>query len=93
MYLWIDPGRPARALLYVSTDTPGADAAGLVVLDISDVRRRRVREVARWSGNRDLGGRLHSIGLSRDGTRAISHISREGSRCSIRRVSPERYGG
>jgi len=76
MYLWIDPGRPGRALLYVSTDTAGADAAGMVVLDISDVRRRRVREVARWSGNRELGGKLHSVGLSRDGTRAyLAHLA------------------
>lgn len=76
MFLWLDHARPGRALLYVSTDTPGVEATGLVVLDISNARRGTVREVARWSGNRELGGRLHSVGVSPDGTRTyLAHLA------------------
>lgn len=76
MYLWIDRTRSGRALLYVSTDTPGNAAAGLVVFDVSEARAGRVREIARWSGNRSLGGRLHSLGLSADGRRAyLAHLA------------------
>lgn len=76
MFLWVDPERSSRALLYVTTDTPGPDAVGLVVLDISNVRRGSVREVARWSGNRELGGSLHSLAVAGDGERAyLAHLA------------------
>ena len=76
MFLWIDPSRPERALLYVSTDTPGDDAIGLFVLDISRARSGAVAVVAEWTGNRQLGGMLHSVGVSADGTRTyLAHLS------------------
>lgn len=75
MFLWDDPQRAGRALLYVSTDTPGDGLAGLFVLDVSRARERSVTVLATWSGNRALGDRLHSVGVSRDGTRAyLAHL-------------------
>ncbi len=76
MFLWIDPSRPGRALLYVSSDTSGAGATGLAVLDISRARDGVVNVAATWSGNQELGGKLHSVGVSADGTRAyLAHLS------------------
>ena len=76
MFLWVDPDRAGRALLYVSTDTPGAGAVGLGVIDVSDARRGGISLVARWSGNAELGGSLHSTGVSADGTRAyLAHLA------------------
>ncbi|MEX2555624.1 MAG: hypothetical protein WEB06_08330 [Actinomycetota bacterium] len=75
MFLWVDPIRPGRALLYVSTDTPGDGSMGLFVLDISRARTGEVATVAGWTGNRELGGKLHSVGVSADGTRTyLAHL-------------------
>jgi hypothetical protein len=75
MFLWVDPARPGRALLYVSTDTPGDGRIGLFVLDISRARAGGVATIAEWSGNRLLGGKLHSVGVSADGTRTyLAHL-------------------
>ena len=75
MFLWVDPTRPGRALVYVSTDTPGAGRIGLFVLDVSRARVGDVVAVAEWSGNQVLGDRLHSVGVSTDGTRTyLAHL-------------------
>ena len=76
MFLWADPRRPGRALLYVSTDVPGDGRIGLFVLDISRARAGDVVTVAEWSGNRLLGDKLHSVGVSADGTRTyLAHLA------------------
>ena len=75
MFLWVDPTRPGRALLYVSTDTPGDGSTGLFVLDISRTRSGEVATIAEWTGNRELGGALHSVGVSADGNRTyLAHL-------------------
>lgn len=75
MYLWVDPERRGRALLFVSTDAAVMDQAGLFVLDISRARAGDIPAVARWTGNRLLGGSLHSVGVSADGMRAyLAHL-------------------
>ena len=77
-FLWDDPKRPGRALLYITTPfVTGAeidhDEPHLLVTDISQARRGRFREVVRWSPARedrwDEAG-LHSISLSPNGRRA-----------------------
>lgn len=76
MFLWIDPARRDHALLYVTSDTPGTEATGLVVFDISNARDGLVEIAATWSGNRELGGKLHSVGVSVDGTKTyLAHLS------------------
>jgi hypothetical protein len=79
MFLWIDPLRPGRALLYMSTPTSSTltDRPNLIVTDLSHARDGVFPEVAKFQGNdqftpeeregRDV--RLHSIGVSADGTR------------------------
>jgi hypothetical protein len=78
-FLWIDPRRPGRALLYVTTpyDGSGADIdkrePHLLVADVSRAREGRFRELTRWSPAReerwDEAG-LHSLSVSDDGRRA-----------------------
>jgi hypothetical protein len=77
-FLWDDPRRRGRALLYISTPFVRAaeiDATGphLVVTDISRARQGRFRELVRWSPRResryDEAG-LHSLSVSYDGRRA-----------------------
>lgn len=80
MYLWVDPKRPARALLYLSRPTSIANPKlpNLIVTDISRAREGAFTEVASWNGNdqftaqdrQDRDVRLHSMALSADGTRA-----------------------
>jgi hypothetical protein len=76
MFLWVDPrNRSDRALLYFTT--PNGPGSSMVVTDISHARDGQFADLARWSGNglfpSDLRSnedvRLHSIGLSPDGTR------------------------
>jgi hypothetical protein len=75
MFLWVDPAHRGRAILYVSTDTPGRGAVGLGVLDISDARAGAVSLIARWGANEKVGASLHSLGVSADGTRAyLAHL-------------------
>lgn len=62
-FLWLDPDDPSRALLYVSI------AAGISVLDISDVRDGIVSEVATWAVP-ERGDDVHSVSVSPDGRRA-----------------------
>jgi hypothetical protein len=74
MFLWADPTRPGRALLYVSTNLPGAGVPSLLVLDISRVRSGSVVQVLAWRGNDQFPDpasvHLHSLSVSFDGTRA-----------------------
>ncbi len=71
IFLWQDPRRPDRALLYVST--PARSGENLVVLDISAARRGRVREVGSWALPPEaaplMPDGLHSMSVSRDGRR------------------------
>lgn len=79
MFLWVDPKRPARALLYLSTPSGSADPAraNLIVTDISGWRQGVFNEVIRYNPNplftqqqRDtLDVALHSMSVTRDGTR------------------------
>jgi hypothetical protein len=78
MYLWVDPADPNRALLYYTTPTSNLTRPNLVITDISKARQGIFTDVAQWKGddlfpkdvydNNDV--RLHSIGVSADGTRA-----------------------
>ncbi len=81
MFLWVDPERPGRALLFTSTprnsETPNDRTANLVVTDLSQARRGRFPEIVRYSANprfpdgahakRDIA--LHSMGVSNNGRR------------------------
>ncbi|MGH2830267.1 MAG: LVIVD repeat-containing protein, partial [Actinomycetota bacterium] len=79
MFLWEDPHNPDRALLFMSTPSSSTDAArpNLIVTDISKAREGTFKEIALWNGNPDFPQeaidaddvRLHSIGVSVDGTR------------------------
>jgi hypothetical protein len=83
MFLWTDPRRPGRALLYLSTPTVSADPAvpNLVVADISRARDGVVTEVAEGNWNDRYPGAanpanynnnlfVHSVALTADGRRA-----------------------
>lgn len=52
MFLWVDPNRSDRALLYYSTPTSEVTGANLVVADISKARDGEVTEVASFNPNR-----------------------------------------
>jgi hypothetical protein len=77
MFLWVDPLRPGRALLYLSTPTSRTDRPNLIVTDISGAREGVFTEVVRWNGNDEFTAeeregrdvRLHSMGVSANGTR------------------------
>ena len=77
-FLWDDPARPGRALLYITVPfVNGAELdteqPHLIVTDISGARNGQFRELARWSPEReakwDEAG-MHSISVSNDGRRA-----------------------
>lgn len=81
MFLWVDPANAGRALLYMTAPTSLTADANLVVVDISGAAtpaRTQPVVLARWNGNADIEAaarreqdvRLHSIGVSPDGTRA-----------------------
>ena len=75
-FVWTDPSRPSRVLLYQSTPTTETAARpreNLIVTDISRAREGVFAEVAKWSpgfvdASRDV--RLHSLTVSYDGRRA-----------------------
>ena len=79
MFLWVDPKREGRALLYRSTPSASADPnrANLVVTDISRWRENVFPEVAKWTLNPDftpeqraaLDVALHSMSVTNDGKR------------------------
>ncbi|MDP9325390.1 MAG: hypothetical protein M3O87_02500, partial [Candidatus Dormibacteraeota bacterium] len=67
-YLWQDPGRPSRVLLYVSMF--GASGDGLEVIDITDVAHPA--RLGGWTVPSDYGhAPLHSIDVSADGSTAF----------------------
>jgi hypothetical protein len=71
-FLWADPARPGRALLYY-TNPSRPDPGELIVTDISGAREGRFAEVAEFKVAMPQNGRdnrLHSLGISNDGTRA-----------------------
>ena len=73
--LWLDPARPRRALLYMSTPTSGTTRPNLIVTDISGARAGRFTEIATFNPNaqfpsavRDADDvRLHSMTVTPDG--------------------------
>ena len=73
-FLWSDPKRPGRTLLYETT--PSSDSSGqasLYVVDLSQARANRYPEIASWKnriGNPQRDNRLHSLTISADGRRA-----------------------
>jgi hypothetical protein len=79
MFLWIDPRRPGRALLYITTPNGQTTGSNLIVADISGAREGEFHEVLVWNPNerfpleerneRDV--RLHSIAVTDDGTRTF----------------------
>jgi hypothetical protein len=76
-FLWDDPNRQGRALLYAST--PGIIGDNLLVIDISQARQGIFQEIASW--NAPLGPfrtTLHSLSLSVDGRRAYLAYLRNG---------------
>lgn len=75
-YLWVDPSKQGRALLFMSTPGQGES---LLVVDISGARQGGFREVARWETSFPDPGpddNLHSVSVSVDGKRAyLAHLS------------------
>ncbi|MFN2526349.1 MAG: LVIVD repeat-containing protein [Actinomycetota bacterium] len=69
-FLWDDPKRAGRALLYISS--PGTGGREMVAADISKAREGEFTEIAEWSTVIPAEGdnRLHSFGVSNDGKRA-----------------------
>ncbi len=66
-FLWRDPARPARLLLYAAMFNH--TQPDLQVIDLSDPSAPR--RVSAWTAaDEGVGGTLHSLSLSRDGRRA-----------------------
>jgi hypothetical protein len=76
MYLWDDPHRPGRALLFLST--PGGDNVQLMVTDISKARRGKFTELSKQAfpvGESGNDNRLHSLTVTPNGKRAyFAHL-------------------
>ncbi len=81
LFLWVDPLRPGRALLYFTS--PNNSTKSLVVTDISDWRHGNFPEIASFSvvslfsssDRSTYDVRLHSISVSPDGTRTyFAHL-------------------
>lgn len=71
-FLWEDPKRPKRALLYISNPSGGAQQ--LTVTDISNWRKAKFDEIVKMSPLYN-GGDLHSLGISPDGkTGYLAHL-------------------
>ena len=71
-FLWDDPKRKGRALLFISNPGGGQQ---LTVTDISKARQGKFTEVVKMSPLYS-GGNLHSLGISNDGTRGyLAHLS------------------
>jgi hypothetical protein len=70
-FVWSDPQRPGRVLLYMTT--PG-DASELYVTDISRARENKFTELTDWRAEIENAPgddvRLHSLTVSHDGKRA-----------------------
>ncbi|MEA2645982.1 MAG: hypothetical protein QOE92_1065 [Chloroflexota bacterium] len=83
MYLWVDPLRPGRALMYWTS--PNSTGQALTVTDISRWREGVFPEVATFTADPDFRAagvsgsaydlRLHSLSLSPDGRRGyLAHL-------------------
>ena len=76
-FLWDDPARPGRALLYW-TNPSASDKGELIVTDISGAREGRFAELSEFKVTIPANGRdnrLHSLGISNDGTRGyLAHL-------------------
>ena len=76
-FLWEDPRRPGRALLYMSTPTASTTQPNLIVTDISGARDKRFDEIVKWIGTDQFSAadrdrfdvRLHSMSVTADGSR------------------------
>ena len=69
-FLWVDPDDPARALIYYTNPSP--DDQELIVTDISGARQGVFREIDEFKvelPDNGMDNRLHSLGISNDGTR------------------------
>ena len=69
-FLWDDPKRRGRALMFMST--PGGDGTQLLVTDISRARQEKFKELGDWTTfipDEDADRRLHSLTLSHNGRR------------------------
>ncbi|HEV2061510.1 MAG TPA: hypothetical protein VGR12_01550, partial [Solirubrobacteraceae bacterium] len=77
-FVWSDPQRPGRVLIYQSTPTTTRSSSrtvreNLIVTDISNARDGVFTEIAKWApriDNPERDDRLHSLTLSADGRRA-----------------------
>ena len=71
-FLWDDPKRPGRALLYISTPQ-GSEK--IIVTDISKVRQEKFTEVVKMSPLYN-GSFVHSLSVNNAGTRGyIAHLT------------------
>ena len=71
-FLWDDPKRPGRALMYISTPQ-GAEK--IVVTDITNARKGKFDEVVKMSPLYN-GSFVHSLAVNNAGTRAyIAHLT------------------
>ena len=71
-FLWDDPGRKGRALLFMST--PGGNSQ-LLITDVSNARKDKFKELLTTSIP-GAEGTLHSLSVSNDGSRAyLSHLT------------------
>jgi hypothetical protein len=74
IFLWSDPRRPGRVLLYETTpSTQDSGKQELMVADISRARENKFTEIAKWKTtipDPNADTRLHSLTVSYDGTRA-----------------------
>ena len=76
-YLWIDPKKDGRALLYMSTPTSDLDFPNLIVTDISGASEGRFEELVTFNPNRQFPQRvrdsrdvaLHSMDVNYSGTK------------------------
>jgi hypothetical protein len=69
-FLWVDPDDPGRALIYYTN--PSSTDQELIVTDISGARQGRFAEIDEFKVDLPENGmdnRLHSLGISNDGTR------------------------
>jgi hypothetical protein len=69
-FLWVDPADPARALMYWTNPSPTDQE--LIVTDISGAREGVFTEIEEFKVDLPENGmdnRLHSLGISNDGTR------------------------
>jgi hypothetical protein len=75
-FLWDDPQRPWRALLYYTN--PNRNDQELIVADISGARQGEFSEIDEFKielPDNGLDNRLHSLGISNDGTRGyVAHL-------------------